>query len=803
MRRKLEINRCSADFSATNRALNYAIIASCNCTSGLNSIFYNCFRRSVIKRINCHCFSADFFSTYRAVNYAIVASLACACRVNNIFLNSFACRMSKRVNRNSLAADFIATNCAVNHIIIRTVICTIGCCVVFNNNVSFYVFNGSFFSTLVTRCIACIIICMLVLCNVNSNCRRSTEVIILNSDLDLTGTYKCNCTVLPARTIINDSCGNRIVLILIDNTYSQCSGNKLNTVINKVEDVAKLNSCVIGKLINLALKLNNGLLNFTLNDIKVSYNSAILCKTNAAYTPAIAGKELMERQINCSLVFSIGVIVVTSYYGISLIRINNAISVRICKYELGVRNAAELVIRRVRSKCVLLKLTVIIVVPITKVNGTSVCTDTRHIRNGSTVSIRCIMSDGTDDHTCIAVCVILIVSANVVINVYLRRNVTVFKADGVACCISLTINVSAIHTNETAASNVPRAPKSTYLVGIINGDVLKRYMVIVSSACATCDTDDTAVTGIINSGITAGNCNIFKRRITRRVSRNNTRRSIFTVRGEIFNSKVLDGTAVYVSEDTHSFLIIVSVVIASHLPGVLVDIFDGVTVSVEYALECATVCIPNGSVLVRRNSADIRALTVSAVKLLFVKVFFNITSRGSVVNVHCHNTANLCIAYGIEDYTVVNVLCSAEIYVSDKLIVLVTVIFIVVGDQLAKKCKLVSVGYKIRIILCSISACKCLCYGSVPSVYRICNESYLREGRHRNGKLTRSGIIEEFVMNVKLAYGRNGRHLNSNAFFHVIKRVVTNVQASGHNLAEIDDQRYCVIGRNAGSVHVK
>ena len=126
--------------------------------------------------------------------------------------------------------------------------------------------------------------------------------------------------------------------------------------------------------------------------------------------------------------------------------------------------AAELMIVSVRCYSICNKFTVIIIVPITKVNCTILSCDSCCIGNSITVRIGCVLFDRTDNHSGISIPIILIVAANVVINVDLRTYITIFK---------MYKSVSAEHTHNSATSNVPRAPKSRYLIRSINSNIGK------------------------------------------------------------------------------------------------------------------------------------------------------------------------------------------------------------------------------------------------------------------------------------------------------------------------------------------
>ena len=503
--------------------------------------------------------------------------------------------------------------------------------------------------------------------NFNSNRSRSTEVVVLDSDRNHTYTVEGDGGIFPIRAIVSDSCRNGIRFILIGYSNRKRAGNKLDSALNELKDVSKLNGCVVCNIVDDTLKLLNGV---TLFSIK-NGNAFKISDCSRRHSPAVAGNEVVEGQVDRLMVLFCGMLVLTTVHRkLFAVGINDSVSVRIGKIELGMRNTAELIVRRVRSHGVLFELTVVVIIPPSKMNGRILCADSCHCGNGIAIDVRRIMSYRTDDHTCIAVCVVLIVCANVVINVDLRRNVTVFKFDSVARRVAVTVNVSAVHTNKAAACNVPRAPKCAYLVGVVYGYILEGNVVVISCGSATCDTDDTAVSCIIYAGVRISNCDVCKGGIACGICCDNARGGKFTVGCEVIHSKVFNGTAVDVAEDTHCFLIVMTVVITLHLPGVLVDILDCVTVSVENAPKCASVGIPNAVVAVCNRSCGI---------LRIVGILFVINKLGSISEVYrCNGSAFLVVTDRIEDYSLIYVLFSAQVYICNKLIVLVGVICIIV-----------------------------------------------------------------------------------------------------------------------------
>ena len=111
---------------------------------------------------------------------------------------------------------------------------------------------------------------------------------------------------------------------------------------------------------------------------------------------------------------------------------------------------------------------------------------------------------------------------------------------------------------------------------------------------------------------------------------------------------------------------LVTLVITLHLPGVLIDVGNSVTVSVEGALKCAAVGIPN-NIIADRRRVHRRALRISAVIVFIIGkrlVFNDNRMRRCGINTgHNSNISFLIISYGIEDDTVGGIFGATEIYV--------------------------------------------------------------------------------------------------------------------------------------------
>ena len=83
------------------------------------------------------------------------------------------------------------------------------------------------------------------------------------------------------------------------------------------------------------------------------------------------------------------------------------------------------------------------------------------------------------------------------------------------------------------------------------------------------------------------------------------------------------------------------------------------------------------------------------------------------------------ISYRIKEDTFVGILFSTEIHVGNKLIVLVSMILVIVGDKIAEVDELVRICDEIRIVFGTCTACEISCNRSIPSIYRIGNERNL------------------------------------------------------------------------------
>ena len=245
--------------------------------------------------------------------------------------------------------------------------------------------------------------------------------------------------------------------------------------------------------------------------------------------------------------------------------------------------------------CIINDFTIVVVIPCTKVNCTAACCDAVHL--GIYVTVDCyVFTNGADEHTCVTVSIVLIVCANVVINVHYCGNVAVCELNATVCgfiCGSLT-TCGVVLTYDTTASNVIRAPKCAYFVGVINCDIFEGCLQVCFFSIPTYATNDTTVTDVINSWVTVEDCDVFKCS-TVRVSCDNTCCCVFTVGREVANSEVFNCTAINLAEQAHTVAVvlessIVIVVVALHFPSVVVEVCNCVTVTVECTAEVVETC---------------------------------------------------------------------------------------------------------------------------------------------------------------------------------------------------------------------
>ena len=328
------------------------------------------------------------------------------------------------------------------------------------------------------------------------------------------------------------------------------------------------------------------------------------------------------------------------------------------------------------------------------------------------------------------------------------------------------LTVAAEHTHNTAAGYIPRAPKCRNLVGVIYGDIGKGKLHIACVRGIASDTDDTAVTGVIYTGVTVFQSDVFEGCVCS-IGSNHARGSEFTVRGKVVNRKVLDRTAVDIAKDTHCGIPIIAVIIALHLPCVLIDVLDGISIAIECAAEGATVGVPyNASVAVNHLRL---ALGV-------IGIFFEIKEfRRIRVGYGIKIAANLRISDGIEVDALVCVLCTAEVDIGKKLVVLLCVISVIVRDQLTKVSELVCVCDQVGILCRTLTACKSCCDFAVPSILGICNKRNLGEGLEIERGIAGGGIIGKAVMR-RCCPVFEKHHFHGKSVLYMVETVVTHIE---------------------------
>ena len=661
-------------------------------------------------------------------------------------------------------------------------------CSFFTTNITIYVttiiismINCSCFLTYITCCITVVLINVSMTFDGNSNCCRSTEVVILNCNCNGTNTIEGDCAVFPVCIIVIDSHRNGIAIVKVSyRNIKRTMNNRNFAVVEICEYVAKLVFSVIYKCINITLELFNRCLVIALGDTKVSYNTTIFLKADGAYTPAVACEELIEGKEYALNVLSLSVIMLTTGYRGSLVCINNTVSISIGEVDLGVRNTAKLIVigTGITGMTVLLKLTVVIVVPVTVVYSTVCSIDTSHIGNSSALVIRCIMTNRADNHTRVTVCVVLIVTANVVVNIDLCRNVTVRKGDCIATCVLVTTE----HTNKTATGYVVGAPKSRNLVSIINSDVAKNDVLLNSRINSACDADDTTVTGVVNARVTVSNCDILEVGVNS-ISCDYTGRCKLTVRGEVIYCKVLNGTAINVTKETHSSLIIVAVIVAPHLPGILVEVSNSVTVTVKCTLEGGYVCsgscaigglvVMTGIIVITNRVEDIAACVVLVAKVNVSKKLYGLAKEGIVV-----------------------MLVTVTVFISNNEVSVLVLRH--TAYDLAKTPELVCVCDGKLGCVRIIPSVVCLAF---PNSRR-CNKRNLGEGCKINRNLTGGGIVfEGVVINFRAVVDVSHRY--GARIFYVVESVVTDIKTLRKNLTEIYLNRLGVACRNSCNMYVK
>ena len=239
-----------------------------------------------------------------------------------------------------------------------------------------------------------------------------------------------------------------------------------------------------------------------------------------------------------------------------------------------------------------------------------------------------------------------------------------------------------------------------------------------------------------------------------------------------------------------------ALVIALHLPCVLVNSGDRVTVSVEYALECTTVCVPSLYVSITTKCYN----TICRISLIGI-VKCEALRSNSITNRRCC-AANLCIANRIEDNALIGIFSTAKVNVCQKLIMLVTKLFIIIRNNLTKVCELVCVCNKVRIFCTTVTACEIISDVSMPYAFCISYERNLGERLKVKNNVTCCRIVFVVIM-----YGsstvREECHLDGLTVFYVIETVVTNIKTYGQARLKSNRHNDFVILSYTVNVNVK
>ena len=431
----------------------------------------------------------------------------------------------------------------------------------------------------------------------------------------------------------------------------------------------------------------------------------------------------------------------------------------------------------IRSRGIIDNFAVIVVIPGTEVDSAILCGNAVHLGIGMAVD-GYVFTNRADQHARITVCVVLIVGANVVVNVHLSGNVAVFEVNtaiyGVFCG-ALTAG-GIVLTHDTAASHVIRAPQGRNLVGIINGDVCEGGFQASFLGIPANTADNTAVADVIDPGIAVKDCNIFKGCAVC-VSCNNAGSSNFTVRGEVLNGQVLDRAAVYTTEQTHTIPVIlllnriVPVMVALHFPGVLVEIGDGMTVTVES--------------------------TAEVIEAAFNRIYSLLCGQSFV------STFIIPITDGVEnELFVVFAFLIAQVNVSDQLYGLTGE-----GILLDARSHIANNGAESRQL---VSVCDGqLGLGSIvpsvikltlPGILGICNHRNLGEGRHSQNHVAGSRIVAKFIV---LCRGIHLGHFLGDIAFHMVELIVAQIQTSRCNFRQRNQNRSLILRRHTVEMHVQ
>ena len=445
----------------------------------------------------------------------------------------------------------------------------------------------------------------------------------------------------------------------------------------------------------------------------------------------------------------------------------------------NLHKAAHLVVVGVGCGGICYQLAVVIVIPGSEVNGAALCRDAVHLGvhvtfNGLVLAYR------TEQDARIAVSVVLVVCANVIVNVDLRCYVAIFKMNtsvrGVACG-ALTAG-GIVLTDDTAASNVPRAPKCGDLIGVVHRNALEGYGVRGSClGIPAYATDDTAVTDVVNAGIAVGDGDILKGCAVVGVRGDNTRSGVLTVRREVIHGQVLDRTAVDLTEQAHTVAVILKreiilAVVTLHIPGALVEVGNGVTAAVEHALKGVEVAFDG---LVGSLEGSIGVVVADGIEekigILFclgiVKV--DVTgelydlARKAVTRVDLRAACGVCHAADKS--------CECRKLVSAR--------------DIKSRCG--------RIV-------PAIVYAALPFAFAVFKYD-LGEGLEVKHDVTRSGIVGVVVMFGSCTLCK-GRHFHSLTVLNVVQAVVSAVQTNGKVSRKGNLDRHGVARVNAFYVYV-
>ena len=451
----------------------------------------------------------------------------------------------------------------------------------------------------------------------------------------------------------------------------------------------------------------------------------------------------------------------------------------------------------IRSCSVIYKLAVIVVVPSTEVNGTVSCLNAGHIGINTTIGACNVLVYHTHKHACITVCIVLIVTCNVIVYVELCTNVAVLKANtGVLGIARRALSTGGIVcTNDTAAGYVIGTPKSRNLVGVINCNVSKcNLSVDCFSLVPTNYTNDTTVTDVVNAGIRIDNRDVLKESAVVCISSNATGCSNLTVAREVLYSKVSDSTAINFTEQTHTIAVvlkrsIVPVVVALHLPGVLIEVSDGASVTIEGTLE---VTETGGDSYTRSLICTLVVIITDGIeyKTVFGSIVIIIVSITNIdVGKECYGLACKGIT---NNFIGVSVLIYIFIYLC------YTGYLIHTANDATKCCKLVCVS---NIELGCIRIIPRIVELAAPSILCISYKSNYREGCKIKNYVTCSRIISKAVVCRSLAVLKKS-HSYSLTILNVVNGVVTKVKTLRKSLGKSDSHRNSVVLGYTGDMYV-